>query len=283
MQIVRRWAAGAAVTLMALGAGPGTALADQPVPWQLGFQTPVSDVAKRIDVFHDWLLFVITAISVIVLGLLGYVILRFNRAKNPTPSKTTHNTLIEIVWTVVPVMILVGISIESFRLLYFMDRAANAEMTLKVVAHQWYWSYEYPDHGDIKFDSYMIETKDLKPGQPRLLATDNPVVLPVDTVVRILITSTDVMHSWFVSAIGVQEYSTPGRTNEKWVRINREGTYYGQCNQICGVKHGFMPIQVQAVSKDAFAKWTEEAKKKFADGGQPPVTLAQAQSQAPTN
>lgn len=279
MQIVRRWAAGAAVTLMALAAGPGTALADKPVPWQLGFQAPVSEVAKRIDDFHDWLLIVITLISVFVLGLLGYVILRFNRNSNPTPSKTSHNTLVEIVWTVVPVIILVGIAIPSFKLLYFMDRAANAEMTLKIVAHQWYWSYEYPDHGDFKFDSYMVETKDLKPGQPRLLTTDNPVVLPVDTTVRILITSTDVMHSWFVSSLGVQEYSTPGRVNEKWVRITKEGTYYGQCNQICGVRHGFMPIQVQAVSKDAFAKWTEEAKKKFADGGQPAVTLAQARAQ----
>jgi cytochrome c oxidase subunit 2 len=277
MQIVRRWAAGAAVTLLALAAGQGTALADKPVPWQLGLQPPVSDVAKRVYDFHDGLLWVITAISVFVLGLLAYVIVKFNRNSNSTPSKTSHNTLVEIVWTVVPVIILVGIAIPSFKLLYFMDRAANAEMTLKVVGHQWYWSYEYPDHGDFKFDSYMVETKDLKPGQPRLRATDNPVVLPVDTTVRILITSTDVMHSWFVSAIGVQEYSTPGRVNEKWVRITKEGTYYGQCNQICGVRHGFMPIQVQAVSKDAFAKWTEEAKKKFAgDNGQPAIALAQA-------
>jgi cytochrome c oxidase subunit 2 len=279
MQIARRWAAWAAVTMVALGAGAGSALADKPVPWQLGFQSPASAVASRVDSFHDGLLVVITLISVFVLGLLGYVILRFNRSRNPTPSKTSHNTLVEVVWTVVPVMILVGIAIPSFKLLYFMDRAADAEMTLKVTAHQWYWSYEYPDHGEIKFDSYMVETKDLKPGQPRLLETDNPVVLPVGTTVRVLIASGDVMHSWFVSALGVQEYGTPGRVNEKWVRVDREGTYYGQCNQICGIKHGFMPIQVQAVSKEAFAKWVEEAKKKFAnDAMAPAVTLAQVQA-----
>jgi len=282
MQFGQRLTAGAVAGAAALLAGMGSALADKPVPWQLGLQKPVSPVARDIYWFHnDFVLWIITAIAVFVLGLLGYIIWRFNAANNPTPSKTSHNTLIEVIWTVVPVLILVAIAIPSFKLLYFMDKAQNAEMTLKVTAHQWYWTYEYPDHGDIKFDSYMIPDKDIKPGQQRLLEVDNPVVLPVGVTVRLLIASSDVMHSWFVSAIGVQEYGNPGRVNEKWVRIDTPGTYYGQCNQICGVNHGFMPIAVQAVSKENFAKWVEEAKKKFASNGDgPPAPVAVAQ--APT-
>lgn len=276
MIFARRMAAWAAFFILAAGVAAGHAWADQPLPWQLGLQKPVTPVASQLYTFHDALLVIITLISVFVLGLLGYIILRFNRKANPTPSKTSHNTLIEIVWTVVPIVILVGIAIPSFKLLYYLDRTQNADMTLKVVAHQWYWIYEYPDHGELKFDSYMIPVTDLKPGQPRLLAVDNPVVLPVGATVRVLITSSDVMHSWFVSAFGVQEYGIAGRINEKWLRIDKPGTYYGQCNQICGVNHGFMPIQVEAVSKEAFAKWVDEAKKKFADGGAPqPARLAQ--------
>ena len=164
----------------------------------------------------------------------------------------------------IPVVILVVVAVPSFKLLYYGDRTPNPEMTLKVVGHQWYWSYEYPDLGEVKFDSNIVAAADLKPGQKRLLDVDQPVVLPINTNVRIQFASTDVMHSWFMPALGVQVYTTPGRLNEGWVNITKEGTYYGQCNQICGVNHGFMPIKVQALSKDAYAKWAEEAKKKFA-------------------
>jgi len=250
--------------LLALCAGSLPALAAEPRPWQLGMQEPASLVKLRIHDFHDLLLVTITLITLFVLALMAYICIRFRASANPTPSKTTHNTTIEVLWTVVPVIILVVIAIPSFKLLYFGDRTPNPEMTLKVVGHQWYWSYEYPDLGEVKFDSTVIQPADLKPGQKRLLDVDLPVVLPVDTNIRILFASADVMHSWFMPALGVQVYTTPGRLNEGWVNITKEGTYYGQCNQICGVNHGYMPVKVQAVSKEAYARWTAEAKTKFA-------------------
>jgi len=250
--------------LMALLAGIGPALAAEPKPWQLGFQEPASLVKIRIHDFHDFLLVVITLITIFVLGLMVYICVKFRKSANPTPSKTTHNTTLEVLWTVIPVVILVVIAVPSFKLLYYGDRTPNPEMTLKVVGHQWYWSYEYPDLGEVKFDSNIVADKDLKPGQKRLLEVDQPVVLPINTNVRVQFASTDVMHSWFLPSLGIQVYTTPGRLNEGWVNITKEGTYYGQCNQICGVNHAFMPIKIQALSKDAYAKWAEEAKKKFA-------------------
>ncbi|TAD87259.1 MAG: cytochrome c oxidase subunit II [Alphaproteobacteria bacterium] len=245
--------------------GSGSAGAAVPEPWQLGFQPAGSPMKAMMNDMHNLLLVIITAISLFVLALLLYVIFRFSAAKNPNPSRTAHNTTIEIIWTVVPVLILIVIAIPSFRLLYFADKTREADLTVKVSGHQWYWSYEYPDHGEFKFDSYMVPTNELKPGQIRLLEVDNRIVLPVGQNVRILVTAADVMHSWFVPALGVQMYAIPGRTNETWVRIDKEGVYYGQCNQICGVNHGFMPIAVEAVSRERFAAWTEEAKRKFAD------------------
>lgn len=250
--------------VLALVAGVGPALAAEPKPWQLGFQEPASLVKARIHDFHDFLLVVITLITIFVLALMVYICWKFRKSANPTPSKTSHNTTLEVLWTVIPVVILVVIAVPSFKLLYYGDRTPNPDMTLKVVGHQWYWSYEYPDLGEVKFDSNIVQGADLKPGQKRLLEVDQPVVLPINTNVRIQFASTDVMHSWFMPSLGVQVYTTPGRLNEGWVNITKEGTYYGQCNQICGVNHGFMPIKVQALSKDAYAKWAEEAKKKFA-------------------
>ena len=250
--------------LLALLAGVGPALAAEPKPWQLGMQEPASLVKLRIHDFHDFLLVVITLITIFVLALMVYICVKFRKTANPNPSKTSHNTTLEVLWTVIPVVILVVIAVPSFKLLYYGDRTPNPEMTLKVVGHQWYWSYEYPDLGEVKFDSNIIPPAELKPGQKRLLDVDQPVVLPINTNVRIQFASTDVMHSWFMPALGVQVYTTPGRLNEGWVNITKEGTYYGQCNQICGVNHGYMPIKIQALSKDAYAKWTEEAKKKFA-------------------
>jgi cytochrome c oxidase subunit 2 len=189
---------------------------------------------------------------------------RFNQQRNPVPSRTSHNTVIEMLWTVVPVLILIIIAIPSFKLMYYMDRVPNPEMTIKVTGHQWYWSYEYPDQGGLTFDSNIIPEDQLKPGQKRLLDVDNPLVVPADTIIRVQITGTDVIHSWFVPSFGVQEYAIVGRLNESWMKIERPGTYYGQCNQICGVNHAFMPIKVEALSKDAFQHWLGDAKKKFA-------------------
>lgn len=256
--------------------GAELAVAEQPTPWGLGFQHSATPVKEAMASFHGMLLVIITLVTIMVLGLLAYVALRFRADRNPNPSKTTHNTLIEVVWTVVPVLILVIIAIPSFRLLYFLDRNPDAEMTVKVVGHQWYWAYEYPDNDGIKFDSYMIPEADLKAGQTRLLEVDNRLVLPVGTTVRVLVTGNDVMHSWFIPSLGVQNYAFPGRTNETWIRIEREGVYYGQCNQICGVNHGFMPIAVEGVSKEAFQRWLAEAKKKFAASEAAPVQIARA-------
>jgi cytochrome c oxidase subunit 2 len=195
------------------------------------------------------------------------------------PTRTSHNTVIEMLWTVVPVLILVIIAIPSFKLMYYMDRVPDPEMTIKVTGHQWYWSYEYPDQGGLTFDSNVIPDAELKSGQRRLLDVDNPLVVPADTIIRVQITGTDVIHSWFVPSFGVQEYAIIGRLNESWMKIEHEGIYYGQCNQICGVNHAFMPIKVQAVSKDAFQTWLVDAKKKFArhdDGSSDPVRVAVA-------
>ena len=215
-----------------------------------------------------------TLIVLFVLGLLLYVMVRFRAGRNPVLSKTTHNTLVEMLWTVIPVVILVIVAIPSFRLIYFADVVPQAEMTLKVVGHQWYWSYAYPDHGDIAFDSVMIADEDLAPEQPRLLSVDNRVLLPVDTTVRIILTADDVLHSWAVPAFGVKMDTVPGRLNETWVRIERAGVYYGQCSELCGVNHGFMPIVVEAVSKESFARWVKTAAVKFARNAPARVDLA---------
>jgi cytochrome c oxidase subunit 2 len=227
-------------------------------------QEPGSPVKDRIESFHDLLLVIITLITIFVFVLLTYTIWRFRASRNPTPTRTAHNTLLEVAWTAVPVLILVVIAIPSFKLLYYGDRTQNAEMTVKVVGHQWYWSYEYPDQGNFTFDSYMVPDTDLKPGQRRLLEVDNRLVVPAGTNVRILVAGTDVIHSWFVPSLGVQIYAMPGRLNETWVNVEKPGVYYGQCNQICGINHAFMPIAVEALSKEDFARWVEEAKKKFA-------------------
>jgi cytochrome c oxidase subunit 2 len=272
--IGRRWIGWiAAVAVAALWIG--LAHAEAPVPWQMHFQAAASPVAERFHEFHRFLLILITLITVFVLCLLLYVIVRFRASVHPVPTRTTHNTTIEVLWTVIPVIILVVMAVPSFKLLYYVDRAQNPEMTVKVTGHQWYWSYEYPDNGNFTFDSNLVQEADLKPGQLRLLEVDNHIVLPVDTTVRILVTSGDVMHSWFVSPVGVQIYAVPGRLNETWVKVEREGIFHGQCNQICGINHGFMPIEIEAISKDKFKQWAAEAQKKFARvDGEPPVRVA---------
>ena len=261
--------------MAALAAAAPPTLAEQAYDWQLGMQPAASEVRDRIDSLHHELLIIITAITIFVLALLLWVMVRFNAKRNPEPSKISHNTVLEIAWTLLPVLILVAIAIPSFKLLYFMDKAEKAEMTLKVTGHQWYWTYEYPDNGNISFDSRIVVDNNNEPaGNPRLLQTDNPVVLPVGTTIRILVSGGDVIHSWFVPAFGVQEYAVIGRVNESWVKIDREGTFYGQCNQICGLNHPFMPIEVHAVSKQEFAAWVEKQKKAAEKTAGPPTVAA---------
>ena len=242
-----------------------SANASQPTAWGLGFQDAASPVMVQIAEFHNLLFYIITAVTLLVLFLLLYVMWRFSEKRNPVPSKTSHNTLIEIIWTAVPVIILVIIAIPSFKLLYAADSNPNTEMTIKAIGKQWYWSYEYPDQGDFTFDAYMKAEDELEPGEPRLLATDNAVVVPVDTKIRLLVAGDDVIHSFAMPAFGLKLDGVPGRINETWFEVTKEGTYYGQCSEICGTGHSYMPIMIKAVSKEEFAKWVEFAKEEYAE------------------
>jgi len=242
----------------------GTASAAKPEPWQLGLQAPAGSIAEKATDLHNLLLIIITAISLFVLALLAYVVVRFRENANPVPSKTSHNTVIEILWTVVPVLILVVIAVPSFQLLYYLDKTKDTEMVIKVTGNQWYWNYEYTDEG-VSFDSYLIDEADLEPDQTRLLSVDYPMVVPEGTRIKLLITGNDVMHSFFVPSLAVQTYSIAGRINEAWIDVPMgETSYYGQCNQICGVNHAYMPIVVKAVSKEDYAAWLVDAKAEFA-------------------
>lgn len=259
----------AAAIAGSVGALPTPALAGQPVPWQMGFQEAATPTMERISSFNDLLLVIIVAITVFVLGLLLYVMWRFNEKRNPNPSRTTHNTLIEVLWTVIPVIILVGIAVPSFKLLYFADRIEEADMTIKAIGRQWYWSYEYPDHGNFTFDAYLVAEEDLQEGQVRLLDTDNPVVLPVDTNIRVLVTASDVLHNFAMPSFGVKLDGVPGRINETWFRITRTGTFYGQCSELCGTGHAYMPITIKAVTPEAFEDWVKQAQDEFAKVDEP--------------
>lgn len=243
-------------------------------PWQMYFQDAFSPVMHEIHEFHTLLLVIITGIVLLVLGILSYIIVRFNSRRNPVPSKTSHNTALEVVWTIVPVIILVVIAIPSLKLLYHSGKTPDYDMTLKVTGHQWYWSYSYPDHGDIAFDSIPIAESDLKPGQPRLLAVDNPVVVPVGATVQVLVNSDDVIHNWAVPSLGLKKDATPGRTNETWFRADQPGVFYGMCSELCGVNHYFMPIEVHALSQPDFDAWVEKAKEQFATDSRSPVNMA---------
>ena len=256
---------GGALALMAGSAfvTAGQALAQAPRPWQMGLQDPSSPVAHGIQDLHTLVLWIITIITIFVAALLGWVMYRFNATRNPVPSRTSHNTLLEVAWTVVPVLILVVIAIPSFRLVYFEDRTKEADLTIKVTGHQWYWEYNYPDNGNVDFNSMYDEAK-LQPGQLRLLDVDNPLVLPAGKNIRILTNSADVIHSFYIPSFGVQRYAVPGRTIETWVRADKPGQYYGECNQICGTNHSYMPISIKVVTPEEFAAWVQEAKTKFA-------------------
>ena len=268
------WAALGAMALL-----PAAAFADKPKEWEWNFQEPATPVMEAVVQLHDKLLWIIIIISIFVLGLLVYVMVRFNEKSNPTPSRTTHNTLLEVAWTVIPVLILLFIAfgppMSSFRLLYFADRAPDAAMTVKATGHQWYWSYEYPDNGGIKFDANL---NDKAPPELRLLDTDNHILVPVNTKVRLLTTAEDVIHSWAMPSFGVKLDAVPGRINETWFQVEREGTYYGQCSELCGNGHGYMPIVVEAVSKDKFDAWVQQKKAAMNNGASGTTVAAVASS-----
>ena len=253
------------LALLGTLATPGLAAAAQPEPWQVNFQEAATPLMEQITSFHDLLLIIITVITLFVLALLAIVIFRFNERANPNPSRTTHNTTIEVLWTVIPVVILVAIAVPSFKLLYKSDVIPKVDMTIKATGHQWYWNYEYVDHGNFSFDANMIATEDLKQGQLRLLETDNRVVVPVDAIVRVQVTAADVLHSWTVPAFGRKIDAVPGRLNEIWFGpVKNEGVYYGQCSELCGKDHAYMPITVKVVSQDAYATWLSAAKAEYA-------------------
>ncbi len=251
----------AAFTLFAAPAFASSGMA----PYQLGFQESVSPVADRIHEFHNMLLWIISGITLFVLVLLVVVMARFNERANPRPSTTTHNVPLEVVWTVVPVLILIIVAVPSLKLLYFTDRVENAELVVKVTGNQWNWDFEYPDHGELSYKSIMIAEKDIdiSKGQHRLLSADYPMVIPVDTTVQFIITASDVLHSFAVPAFGIKVDAVPGRLNETWAKVTRTGTYYGQCSELCGKDHAFMPIEIRVVPKEDFTAWIEAAQTKL--------------------
>jgi len=260
----RKWTIGAGVLAGALGWVSAAFAA--PEPWQMGFQPAASPVMERIEDFHHLLLVIITLISLFVLALLLWIMVRYNSRANPTPSKVSHNTLLEVAWTIIPVIILVLIAIPSFRLLYFEAEIPQPDLTIKAIGKQWYWTYEYPQNGDFQFDSLgLSDAAAAKAGEPRLLGVDNVVVVPVNKVVKVITTGADVIHSWAVPAFGVKMDAVPGRLNATWFKAERVGTYYGECSELCGARHAFMPIEVKVVSEADFETWAAAAKKKFAD------------------
>ena len=241
-----------------------SALANQPKQWQLGFQDSASQSMTEIVSFHNNILLpIIIAISVFVLFLMIYTCIRFRASKNPNPSKTTHNVAVEVLWTLIPCLILIVMAVPSFKILYKQDTIPKVDLTIKAVGYQWYWGYEYPDE-NIIFESYMIKEDELKENQPRLLTVDNEVVVPVNKVVKVLITANDVLHAWALPSFGVKRDAVPGRINETWFKAEKVGTYYGQCSELCGIQHAFMPITVRVVTDEEYAQWLAEAKMKFA-------------------
>ena len=272
----------AAISILALAAMAGAPVLAQDTaaqgvyaqPWGMNLQ-PAASVLQRDTInFHWFILALITLITLFVMALLAFCIVRFNSRAHPVPTRTSHNTLVEVIWTVVPVLILVMIAIPSFRLLYKkLVIPPQIDLTLKATGKQWYWTYEYPDHGNFTFDSLMKQESELKPGEPRLLAVDNEVIVPVHKNVRVITTAADVLHSFSLPAMGIKIDAIPGRVNEIWFRAERTGLFYGQCTELCGRDHAFMPIAVRVVTDEEFARWIEEAKKRFA-AGEPATRVA---------
>ena len=236
----------------------------QATDWQLSFQNPATDLMGSVVGLHNIILIVMTLVTLFVLFLLFYVSFRFSAKRNPIPSTRTHNTVVEVLWTAIPIVILVVLAIPSFKLLYQQEKSENYDMTVKVIGHQWYWEYEYPDHGDFYFESYMVQEQDLEEGDLRLLTVDNPLVIPANKNIQILITAGDVLHSWAVPSMGLKTDAVPGRLNETWVNVKEPGIYRGQCSEICGSGHGFMPVVVKVLPEREFVAWANEAKNNYA-------------------
>jgi cytochrome c oxidase subunit 2 len=280
----------ATALLGALVLGVGPAAAQTPAPWQMGMQAAHSPVEHGIQSLNTLVLWIIVVITIFVAGLLAYVVWRYDHKRNPVAGRVSHNSVLEVAWTALPVLILVVIAIPSFRLVYFEDRTADADLTVKVTGHQWYWEYTYPDAKGLHFDSYMVADEDLKGEQKALrhLAVDNQLVVPAGKNIRILTTSADVIHSFFIPSLGVQRYAIPGRTIETWFRVDQPGDYYGECNQICGTNHSVMPISIHAVTPEAFKTWLAAAPAKFSNASLEPDThqvqarFASAQSASAT-
>ncbi|WP_088343145.1 MULTISPECIES: cytochrome c oxidase subunit II [Rhodomicrobium] len=264
----------AGLAFLMLPAVAAFAAEGRPENWQIGFQPAATPVAEQMHGFHDLVLVIMIAIVVFVTALLIWVMVRYNAKANPVPSKNAHNTTIEVAWTIIPVLILLVIAIPSFRLLYAQYDVPKADVTIKVTGHQWYWSYVYPDHGGFGFDSLLVEQSDIKPGQTYLLSVDNEVVVPVNKVVHLLITSDDVIHDWAIPAFGTKVDAMKGRNSLAWFQATETGTYYGQCSELCGARHAFMPIAVRVVSDEEFAAWVEGAKQKFTASIAAPVQTA---------
>ena len=263
--------------ILLASAGAAFAGLGQPTPWQLGLQDAASPVMEEIASFHNYVLWIVTAITIFVLALLVIIIVRFNARANPTPSRTTHNTLLEVMWTIVPVVILVAIAIPSFRLLFTELDVPAVDLTIKATGKQWYWSYAYPDNGNFEFDSLIVADKDLKADQPRLLTVDNEMVVPVNKVVHVLVTGADVIHSFAVPSFGIKIDAVPGRINDTWFKATIQGTFHGQCSELCGKNHAFMPITVRVTDDKDFAAWAVQAKQKYAGGeNTSPTTVAAA-------
>ncbi len=269
-----KWATLAGFLVSFAGAARAEEHGGQPLPWQMNLQDAVTPIMKMVVDFHNLLLIVITLISLFVFALIGYVLYRYREERNPVPSRRSHHTVLEVIWTAVPVLILVIIAVPSFKLLYYTDVVPETEFRIKAIGNQWYWTYEYPDQGNFTFDAFMKADEELEEGEPRLLATDNQVVVPVDTKIRLQVTASDVIHSWAVPAFGIKIDAVPGRLNEVWFEAEETGVFYGQCSELCGRLHGFMPIAVRVVTKEEFAAWIEKAREEFAkaDG---PVDLAE--------
>jgi len=275
-QVGARLIAGAAAAAALFAAGSALAGMGQPSDWQIGFQGAATPVMEYITWFHDLLLWIITIITLFVLALLVIVIVKFNAKANPVPSKTTHNTFLEVAWTVIPVIILGVIVVPSFRLLFLQLNTPEADLTIKATGKQWFWTYTYPDNGKFEFDSLMLQDKDRKADQPRLLAVDNEMVVPVNKTVRVQVIGAEVIHAFAVPSFGIKIDAIPGRLNETWFKATREGIYYGQCSELCGKDHAFMPIAVRVVSEQAFTAWVNDAKKKFANSETPTNQVASA-------
>ncbi len=236
----------------------------QATDWQLSFQNPATDLMGSVVGLHNIILVVMTLVTLFVLFLLFYVSYRFSAKRNPIPSTTTHNTVVEVLWTAIPIVILVILAIPSFKLLYQQEKSEKYDMTIKVIGHQWYWEYEYPDHGNFYYESYMVQDQDLEDGDLRLLTVDNPLVIPANKNIQILITAGDVLHSWAVPSMGLKTDAVPGRLNETWVNVTEPGVYRGQCSEICGSGHGFMPVVVKVLPEREFMAWANEAKNNYA-------------------